>query len=203
MTAPNRPIGRTDKWSLGYYPAYEKLAAAIGPHGRVLEVGVAYGGSLAMWQELFPEGLIVGVDNDPNAMWPKGTVKIYADQGSEDMVTQALAASAAGYDLIVDDGSHVGDLTNVTFGLLWPLVTPGGWYVIEDWTVSLVEPYASSGRFGGDAMLRLVQGFVAMLEPVRGAHDFTGQLALSPGTQVGELWYRFGQAMIRKGPVDE
>ena len=40
--APNRPQSSgagTDKYSLGYYPAYAELARRIGPAGRVLEVG--------------------------------------------------------------------------------------------------------------------------------------------------------------------
>lgn len=201
MTTPNLPIvGRdlTDKYSLGYYPAYERLAAEIGPGGRVLEVGVAYGGSLLMWQGLFPDGVVVGVDSDPGASWPPGTVRIVADQADPGLPAKAAEHAPGGYDLIVDDGSHVGALSRVTFRLLWPLVAPGGWYVLEDWPVAYLEPWASSGRFGGAAMLDLAQSFVPMLEPAAGAVDYGGNPAAPVGSGVAELWYRFGQAMVHK-----
>lgn len=199
--APNRPLpsaAGTDKYSLGYYPAYAELARRIGPAGRVLEVGVAYGGSLAMWQDLFPGGLVAGADHDPAATWPDGTVRIVAAQDAPDLPDLARLASPDGWDLIVDDASHHGGLSQVTFRLLWPLVRPGGWYVLEDWPVAFLDPWKDSGRFGGDAMLRLAQSWVRDLEPAPGAVDYGGHPAPSPGTGIGELWYRFGQAMLHK-----
>lgn len=198
LSPGNAPRQLTDKYSLGYYPAYHDLALQIGKQGRVLEVGVAYGGSLMMWQELFPDGLIVGVDNDPTAIWPEGTVRIIADQDSSDMVDLACDASPDGYDLIIDDASHVGSLSEVTFELLWPLVKPGGWYILEDWPVAFLAPWAHTSRFGGEAMLKLVQSWVRLLEPAPGAVDYRGNQAESPGSGIAELWYRFGQAMLHK-----
>ena len=34
--------------------------------------------------------------------------------------------------LIIDDGSHVINHQQITLGFLFPMVRPGGWYVIED-----------------------------------------------------------------------
>ncbi len=200
---PNRPLpsqARTDKYSLGYYPAYADLAAQIGPAGRVLEIGVAYGGSLAMWQGLFPDGLVAGADTDPQCTWPDGTHKILAAQDSDYLARYAASLSPGGWDLIVDDASHVGELSEATWRLLWPQVKPGGWYVLEDWPVAILEPWASSGRFGGRAMLELVQSWVPLAEPVPGAADYAGHPAASPGSGVAELRVLFGQAMLRKVP---
>ena len=36
------------------------------------------------------------------------------------------------YDLIVDDASHKAKHQVIGFDLYWPLVKPGGWYVVED-----------------------------------------------------------------------
>lgn len=53
----------TDKVTVhGYLPEYERIAAELGPAARVLELGVAEGESLRLWQHLFPAGVITGVD---------------------------------------------------------------------------------------------------------------------------------------------
>ena len=70
----------TDKVEHGYLPSYLRIAAEIGPAGRVLEVGVWHGGSLHMWQALFPGGVVCGVDSDPGARWPPGTVAVVSGQ---------------------------------------------------------------------------------------------------------------------------
>jgi hypothetical protein len=95
-------------------------------------VGVYHGDSLDMWQALFPEGLVVGVDNDPYSYWPPETKRIVSDQTNTDLPTQ-LGQFSPVYDLIVDDASHDGKLSMRTLELLWPMVAPGRWYVIEDW----------------------------------------------------------------------
>jgi hypothetical protein len=37
-----------------------------------------------------------------------------------------------GFHIIIDDGSHRGEDHITSFEALWPFVTRGGWYVIED-----------------------------------------------------------------------
>jgi len=188
----------TDKFTLGYYPAYERLAREIGPAGHVLEVGVYQGDSLKMWQQLFPDGVVAGADCDASCTWPDGTVRIVADQDSGEMAEAARAASPGGWDLVVDDASHHGALSGRTFALLWPQVRPGGWYVLEDWPVAFAEPFASSGTFGGTSMLDLAQSWVRLLEPAPGAYDGGAHYPESPGSGIAELWYRYGQAMLHK-----
>ena len=187
----------TDKYAMGYYPAYEELAARIGPAGHVLEIGVAWGGSLAMWRKLFPDGLVAGADHSPQARWPDGTVAIRCEQDDPELADQAILASPGGWDLIVDDASHNGALTEVTFRMLWPQVKPGGWYSVEDWQLAFGDP-CGWDRFGGDSMLRLVTSFVARLEPAPGSLDFSGGPNAPSGSGIAELRYRFGQAMLHK-----
>ena len=200
--AANRPLANgpllTDKHAMGYYPAYRELAAQIGTAGRVLEIGVAYGGSLMMWQELFPEGLIAGADWDPGATWPEGTAQIRCAQDDPLLPELAAGISPGGWDLIVDDASHDGALTEAAFRLLWPLVKPGGWYVIEDWQLAVIEPWKDTDRCGGDAMLRLVESFIRQLEPAPGSRDFAGEPNGPSGSGISELRYRYGQAMLHK-----
>lgn len=138
----------TDKdYPHGYLPDYERIAAELGPRATMCEVGVWHGGSLEMWQELFPEGTVVGVDIDPGMRWPPGAGKVVMaqDDPALPVAVQVAASNARGYDLadplwldlVVDDASHIGSLTQATFELLWPMVARNGYYVVEDWTTAL------------------------------------------------------------------
>lgn len=123
----------TDKVSHGYMPFYRALSHSLTAKA-VCEIGVLNGGSLAMLQDLFPHAAIVGVDNSTVATWPTGTRKIVSDQTAEDL-PKRLGEIANVYDLIIDDASHIAVFTRITWEMLWPLVAPGGYYVIEDWQV--------------------------------------------------------------------
>ena len=137
MTAVTDQEFFTDKVSHGYLRTYRKLAKDIGPSGHVCELGVLQGGSLAMWQLLFPDGLIAGVDIDPGSIWPEGAEKIVSSQDDPLLKCQLEHLSPDGWDLIIDDCSHKGELTRRSWEMLWPQVRPGGLYVIEDWFVGL------------------------------------------------------------------
>ena len=169
----------TDKVSQGYLPAYSGIADLLGPAARVCEVGVWHGGSLATWRDLFPKGLIAGVDIDPDALWPDGTVKIVASQ-DDPALPDLLREHAPAWDLIVDDASHDGILTGATLDLLWPLVSPGGYYVIEDWFVGYPE---YSGMCKSPEMLAVAESLLQRLRS---------------GTDTESVSYRYGMAIIRK-----
>jgi hypothetical protein len=168
----------TDKVTHGYLPAYLRIAAELGPAARVCEVGVYRGDGLDMFQALFPDGLVAGVDSDPSCRWPDGTARIHARQ-DDPALPALLSLHAEQWDLIVDDASHSGELTRATFGLLWPLIRPGGFYVIEDWMVGLPGIWP---EYGG-AMLAMAQGLLTLLTRDSDTEDIT---------------YRYGLAVVRK-----
>ena len=184
-----------DKTYLGYLPVYQRLAAEIGPAGKVLEVGIDQGVSLRLWQALFPDGLVVGADDGSGAggsvpgsvIWPPGTMAIRAGQDDPRIAAEAAELSPDGYDLIVDDASHDGKLSQATFGLLWPLVKPGRWYVLEDWWLGYL-PWARE-RYG-DSMLRAAESFLPML----GGPPWEDRYPAG----IDVLEYRPGQVIIHK-----
>ncbi len=184
----------TDKGTLGYAAVYRELLGG-NRAARILEIGTAYGGSLFLWRDLAPEGVIVGVDLIRPSQAPKGVVFIQADQADPGLPDLTLPFGP--YDLIVDDASHLGSLSAVTFGNLWPLVRPGGWYVLEDWTVGL-----SSNPFHehfGTSMVTLAQAFIKRIRPATDITDMGGCAipAGGPGDVV-EARYIYGMAMFRK-----
>jgi len=125
----------------GYIPDYLELVDAIGPDAVVCEVGVLHGHSLEMWRDLIPQGTIIGIDHDPNAGWTSGAKQIIAEQDDAELAAKVSVFAPDGCDLIVDDASHIAHLTAATFAQLWPLVKPGGYYVVEDWADRWVSPH--------------------------------------------------------------
>jgi hypothetical protein len=133
-----------------------------------------------MWRALFPLAEIFGVDCNEHATWPEGTVRVVANQ--DDPALPGLIGGGP-FGLIVDDASHEGEPTRASFDLLWPLVRPGGYYVVEDWTVALRED-PHWGAAWGDSMLRTAESFLPMLDRRYGECD--------------EIRYRYGMIIIRK-----
>lgn len=168
---------KTDKLTNGYGPTYRRLADEIGISGEVLEIGVQRGGGLEMFQDFFPMGRVVGVDIDPDAVWPEGAVCIVADQTDE-----RLPDLVGGpFDLIVDDASHDGEKTSITLNALFPLVKPGGYYVIEDWGVGF-----PSWEGFDDSMLRLAVRLLDHFTP--GLRSNVESIEFSTGLIVMRKW---------------
>lgn len=170
----------TDKYQNGYVPTYLKIAAQLGIDADVCELGVAGGESLAFFKTLFRYGTVVGVDIDENAVWPPGTEQMIWPQDDPDLPDALERLSRGGFDLIVDDASHVGSVTSATFKNLWPLVRPGGFYVIEDWTVA----FAGHAPIHDPSMLDVATGLVALF-----AYE---------DMRIEELTYRDGMIIIKK-----
>lgn len=104
---------------------------------RLLELGVLKGGSLLLWRDYFERGLIVGLDLNPLEIDdPTGRIRFYQGGQQDTALLDRLARECApeGFDVIIDDCSHVGDLARVSFWHLFEHhLKPGGLYVIEDW----------------------------------------------------------------------
>ena len=180
----------TDKVGHGYLPTYQEIAASIGAAGRVCELGVFDGGSLEMWQSYFPDGIVAGVDYNPEATWPDGTVKLLASQTSVALPNQLWDLSPEGWDLIVDDCSHIGKLTKQSWEMLWPVVKPGGWYVIEDWYVGM-PPWTTMTPHGDPEMLKTAESFLQLLA-------WDGRAPVGPNG-VETVTYKRGLIVMRKG----
>jgi SAM-dependent methyltransferase len=128
----------TDKMASGYLEQYDEIFdPLVNEPITLLELGVYRGGSLLLWNDYFPSATIVGVDIE----LPKdfnGTERIHLFEGSQAdpaflwRVSNEIAPN--GFDIIIDDASHMGELTKAAFWHLFDNhLKPGGFYVIEDW----------------------------------------------------------------------
>jgi hypothetical protein len=118
----------------------------VEPGAHLLELGIWDGGSVAFWHEVLAPARHAAVDlatrGDPPAMtaYASGrpiTTRWGVDQADaaalHDVVRDALGGRL---DLVVDDASHLYAPTKASFEALFPLLPPGGTYVIEDWAWS-------------------------------------------------------------------
>jgi hypothetical protein len=122
------------KW-LHYFAVYDQvLTPYVGSKVKMLEIGVSKGGSLGLWRKfLGDEAVIFGIDIDPSCAACDGesaTVRI----GSQDdpQFLRSVVSEMGGVDVILDDGSHVASHQRASFDVLFPLLSEGGSYIIED-----------------------------------------------------------------------
>ena len=120
---------------------YERLFSGLRDQPvRVLELGVQTGKSLLLWRDYFPGAIVVGIDINPQPELIAGEERIHFLRGSQDdpaTLDVAGAISGQGFDIIIDDASHVGKPTRGAIYHLFPRwLKPGGIYVIEDIAVA-------------------------------------------------------------------
>ena len=99
---------------------------------NLLEIGVLDGGSLRMWKEYFGPGLVVGMDQDDKSGLALGEITTcIGNQENPSDLLKCLAYADA-YDVIVDDGGHTRKQQLTTLATLFPVLKPGGFYILED-----------------------------------------------------------------------
>ena len=128
----------TDKINNRYLEWYDPFVQhLVSEKIKLLELGVHKGGSLLLWRDYFPKALIVGIDIQPHVdLSGEKRIRVFkgAQQDTAFLAEVAKETAPEGFDVIIDDASHFGDLTRTAF---WELfdhhLKPSGIYVIEDW----------------------------------------------------------------------
>jgi hypothetical protein len=131
-------IAATGAWKpASYLPIYERLFESIRSMPlAVLELGIYKGGSLKAWEAYFPYARIAGVDADPPTIEVGARVQMFAGNQADVGLLSRVAAEVApdGFDVVIDDCSHIGALAKISFWHLFDHhLKPGGLYCIEDW----------------------------------------------------------------------
>ncbi len=124
---------------------YQALIDALRPRS-IVELGIFKGGSVAFLTQLARPDKMVAIDVEAecssldrfiDAQGLRGVVVPYfgVDQADGAALSQIMHDEFAGspIDLVIDDASHRLPETRASFNRLFPLVRPGGVYVIEDW----------------------------------------------------------------------
>lgn len=129
------------------YEAYENVFASLGPIRTILELGIYQGGSIALWREAL-RCRVIGVDLSAppktarlleryvKESHAEGEVHCYWRTNQMDAVALrdiVKKHTSGSLDVVIDDASHLYIPTRRSFEILFPLLRPGGVYVIEDW----------------------------------------------------------------------
>lgn len=152
----------TDKVIHGFLPAYEAIFSSLQSRAqRVMEIGVFFGASIEMWKTYFTNAVIHGVDSfrgfqgngnkfdnpekylQERTKNPHPRIKLHKVDQHNDKELEEFARSMAinSFDIIIDDASHLMCDQQKTLARLFPLVRPGGYFVIEDIHTSLQSGY--------------------------------------------------------------
>jgi len=140
----------TDKVWHKFTNVYDSLWHNLREHvTSLMEIGVFFGASMQMWLDYFPAAQIHGVDafegKQGNGTIFKDATKFYdhvkanpsffprltlhkKDQNNKDH----LLSLSGVHDIIIDDGSHTMQDQHQALAVLFKLVRPGGYFVIED-----------------------------------------------------------------------
>jgi hypothetical protein len=149
----------TDKIASRYLESYDPiLQHLVDREVRLLELGVHEGGSLLLWRDYFPKGTVVGIDVRRPPVNLSGEERIQVFRGSQEDTTflteVANETAPDGFDIIIDDASHIGTITKVTF---WHLfnnhLKPSGLYVIEDWGTGYWDDWPDGKAFQPASLL--------------------------------------------------
>jgi hypothetical protein len=148
----NLDVYDTDKIKLRYLEVYDPILVPwIGKEITLLEIGVFRGGSLKLWRDYFPGGTIVGIDRKlPQHLQLGKRIQVFEGRQADKELLSKVASETArdGFDIIIDDASHIGELTRTTFWHLFDHhLKPGGLYAIEDWGTGYLDNFSDGKRF--------------------------------------------------------
>src|SRR5882724_2974919 len=136
-----------------YLRVYEDLASGFSPRS-ILELGIFQGGSYVFLDKLFKPRRMSAIEISPKPLAPlldylsrtvDRFVHFATSQCDGDKLRQIVLGELADeLDLVVDDASHAYEETRASFEFLFPLLSPGGIYLIEDWSWAHHPDYQSS-----------------------------------------------------------
>ncbi|WP_339728444.1 hypothetical protein [uncultured Gimesia sp.] len=136
----------SDKIANGYLKFYDPIFSPLANDNiKMLELGIFNGGSLHLWKDYFPNGKISGIDlKIPDGFENDDRMTAYKGSQVDFTFLKDVAEKEApsGFDIIIDDASHIGELSRQSFWYLFDNhLKPGGLYVIEDWGTGYWEDW--------------------------------------------------------------
>ena len=130
---------KTDKNTLhSYLPLYQMLFQNKKHTAKnVLEVGIANGGSIKLWNQFFPNATIYGVDIIHDSTIcdaiKNNNVKLFTLTNAYDInFIYDLKNQNITFDILIDDGPHTLQSMKDFIDLYLPLLSEDGILIIED-----------------------------------------------------------------------
>jgi hypothetical protein len=86
-----------------------------------------------MWLEYFSQAKIYGLDIERrDKVEDSRYTFVLGDQSSDEFWKGFLERESDLWDIVIDDGSHFAKHIETTFKWMWPRISSGGLYIIED-----------------------------------------------------------------------
>lgn len=126
-------IGANDKNSTHtYLETYDKLMEPFQKGCNFMEIGLATGDSIKLFDEYFDNSDITGVDI--SVIFKRAEYKNYVSliQGDATRTGFLKFLGDKKFDIVLDDASHLTQDQIITFNLLKSRMNPGGIYIMED-----------------------------------------------------------------------
>jgi beta-1,4-mannosyl-glycoprotein beta-1,4-N-acetylglucosaminyltransferase len=147
-------LSNTDKVTHHEYHKYYEpvLKPYYNSRGSIVEIGLGTTASLPMWKDIFKHAHIYGVDIEDTYFVNDRCTVYKADQSkTDDLDRLKHLLSDKNVFFINDDGSHIPEHQILTFNTLFPILSEGGIYIIEDietsyWTTGACYNYET--RYG-------------------------------------------------------
>jgi Cephalosporin hydroxylase len=160
----------SDKWGVHRYtPHYERhLAHLRNDEMVVIELGIGGyareregGASLNMWKWFFPRAQIVGVDIQDKSFVNQRRIQAFQGSQTDRKLMRRIVSRYGAPTVVIDDGSHRSPHVIKSFEILFPMLTDGGFYVIEDTQTSYWPDWKGSLDLGDpDTSMALVKRLI-------------------------------------------
>lgn len=124
------PEGWGDKGTLHSYIDLYANQMTRRSNVSMLEIGVEYGHSIAMWQEYFKNSKVYGIDIKSDNVKFELENFVLGDATNAEVISKNFARNK--FDYVIDDGSHTIADQIASFDLIFPKMKSGGKYFIED-----------------------------------------------------------------------
>jgi hypothetical protein len=202
-------LSGTDKTGAhGFIPAYERFFSEYRHRSiTLLEIGVGGyqelpgGHSLKLWEAYFQRGTIVGIDIYDKRNLSHGRVHVHQCSQVDSKGLHELADKHGGFDIIIDDGSHLNDHQIESFTILFPLLKTPGIYVIEDVQTSY-WPAFGGGKVGTPGHARsAVSFFKELIDGLNHAEYLAGAQTkpFHRDTLIRGIYFEHNLIVIEKG----
>ena len=145
---------RTDKYD-SYYKSYAKIlenkisANNTAQSIKLLEIGVKDGGSLEAWRKILGnKSLVVGLDKNPECLnFDSEQHRVIIGDQNNLTTWQSIVTEFGTFDVIIDDGSHIGSSQSRTIDLALKIaIGEEGIVIIEDTHTAYIDRYFGDGH---------------------------------------------------------
>jgi len=169
------------------------------PVTNVFELGIYDGGSTAFWVEALKPAKHVAIDFQARRDSPYFDQWV-ASRGLADRVSTYWRTNQADHtelrrivraemdgplDLVIDDASHLYAPSKASFETLFPLLRPGGSYILEDWAWDHWRGFSDADHPWAHER-RLTDLVVEIIEAAGTAHDLIARVEVFNGFVVVE-----------------